>query len=859
MIGKTISKYKVIERIGAGAMGEVYKAEDTELRRPVALKFLSREMTLDETYAKRFMREAQAASALDHPNVCTIYEINHTRDKRMYIAMAYCDGLSLREQLAKGLMDVGSAVGYALGVADCLAQAHRKGIIHRDIKPANLVVTGESVVKVLDFGLAKLAGRSQVTSSGTTLGTLSYMSPEQAKAMEVDNRSDIFSLGVTLYEMLTGESPFYADNEAAVVYKILNVDPTPVCELRSEVSEDLERVVTKAMEKNPEDRYQSMEEFRDELFDVLHAIEPSRAMRFESFRRTGKRQVKKRSRLMWPSVLAAIVLVAVVLNWSSIKRILGFGGVGDSKGIAVLQLDASSVGAGGNAFAKGLAVDLTSRIQRLSEFDPDLWVVPDGRVRNAGIDDPARALKTFGVDAVIVGSVSETEDAYGFELRLVDPYAVRPLAVFESSTDDYSWQKEMYEWIAGVLEVEMDSTQVGMLTAGDPGDWEASGLVVVGLGYLTETDPVYADSALMTFGDALLIEPEYASAHVGHARALYRKNRQSEGSGWVDDAVSSCRAALEIDSLRGDAYRTLSNIHANVGENDQAVEDLLRAIRVNPRDSRARHDLAFTYLRNGRYDKTEQMCRAAIVANPSYWGGYEDLGYVCYVLGKYDEAIAQFEKAAELTPDFGPNYNYLGALYYIKERWPEAIANFEKSFALKKNYEACANLGTLYYMEGRFADAARMYEWALEYHPSDHLVVGNLAVAYYYIPAERERAAPLFEKAITLARAKLAETPGDAGLMAVLAGYYSIDHPDSAVYFAEQALAIAPDDSEVLFRAAGVYEQIDERPRALVLLGDALANGYSLKVVENEEQFVELRKDPRYALLVAEAKESKDD
>ena len=162
-------------------------------------------------------------------------------------------------------------------------------------------------------------------------------------------------------------------------------------------------------------------------------------------------------------------------------------------------------------------------------------------------------------------------------------------------------------------------------------------------------------------------------------------------------------------------------------------------------------------------------------------------------------------------------------------------------------------------MKSRFADAARMYEWALEYDRNDHLVIGNLAVAYYYIPEERERATPLFEEAITLGREKLAESPGDAELMAVLAGYYSIDHPDSAVQFAKAALSLEPDDAEVLFRSAGVYEQIGERARALVLLGGALANGYSLKAVENERQFLDLRKDPRYALLVAEVVESKDD
>jgi len=405
----------------------------------------------------------------------------------------------------------------------------------------------------------------------------------------------------------------------------------------------------------------------------------------------------------------------------------------------------------------------------------------------------------------------------------------------------------------------MDSTATMAVTVGDTDDGPVFETMIAGRGYLLSSDAADVDSALKAFDNALLMDSLFAGAHMGRARALYEKHKRSESVDWVDDVVASCAAVLAIDSLCGGAYHVLSKIYANAGETDQSIEKLIRAVRVNPWDPLSRHDLAFAYLRMGQYDKTEQACRAAVIANPFYWGPHEDLGYVFYVLGKYDDAIDEFERVAELAPDYGPTYNYLGALCFVTERWDEAIAGFEKSFALQKSYDACANLGTLYYMKSRFADAARMYEWALEYDRTDHLVIGNLAVAYYYIPEERERATPLFEEAIALGREKLAETPGDAELMSVLAGYYSIDHPDTAAYFAEQALTLAPDSPEVLFRAAGVYEQIDERPRALMLLGDALANGYSLKVVENEEQFVELRKDPRYALLVAEVEKSKDE
>ena len=228
-----------------------------------------------------------------------------------------------------------------------------------------------------------------------------------------------------------------------------------------------------------------------------------------------------------------------------------------------------------------------------------------------------------------------------------------------------------------------------------------------------------------------------------------------------------------------------------------------------------------------------------------------DLGFLYYMLGRYDDAIEQFEKVRKLAPGHAPTYNYLGALFFAKEDWDEAVSAFEQSFELGRNYEACSNLGTLYYMEGRFEDAARMYEWAWEYNRSNHKVVGNLAAARYWIEGERERADTLFEVAIQIAEERRKANPDDAVLIAYLAGYYSINHREKAVEYAERALKIAPDNPEVVYRAAQVYEQIGERAKALVLLGKALDLNYSRKLVEHERLFQDLRKDPRYELLVA--------
>ncbi len=265
MVGTTVSHYRIIERLGGGGMGVVYEAEDTTLKRTVALKFLPPTLTLDPEAQERFVHEARAASALDHANICTIHEIGQTGDGQMFIVMACYGGRTLKKQIEQGPLEIDLALDIAIQVSEGLSRAHEAGIIHRDIKPANIFVTSRGEVKILDFGLAKLAGQSMLTKSGTTMGTAAYMSPEQARSEEVDGRTDIWSLGVVLYEMLTGQAPFRSDYDQALVYSILNEEPSPVRSRRVEIPEVVEQIVARALAKSREERYQKIEELRSDL------------------------------------------------------------------------------------------------------------------------------------------------------------------------------------------------------------------------------------------------------------------------------------------------------------------------------------------------------------------------------------------------------------------------------------------------------------------------------------------------------------------------------------------------------------------------------------------------------------------
>ncbi len=302
MTGQTLSHYKILEKLGAGGMGVVYKALDTKLDRFVALKFLPPHLSEDEAEKQRFIHEAKAASALDHPNICTIYEIGETEDEQIFIAMAFYEGETLKKRVAKGDgrkekdeeraapfaprsspfgmtggLSIAETIEIAIQISQGLAKAHEKGIVHRDVKPANVMITKDGVVKILDFGLAKLAGGTRLTRTGTTMGTPAYMSPEQVSLLETDQRTDIWSLGVVMYEMLSGKLPFEGEYDQAVMYGIVNMDPKPVRSLKPEVPIGLESIVGKALAKEPDERYQNITDLLAELKSPTGKIESKKS------------------------------------------------------------------------------------------------------------------------------------------------------------------------------------------------------------------------------------------------------------------------------------------------------------------------------------------------------------------------------------------------------------------------------------------------------------------------------------------------------------------------------------------------------------------------------------------------------
>jgi len=424
MIGKTISHYKILEKLGEGGMGVVYKAEDTKLRRTVALKFLPPGLIRDNEAKKRFVHEAQAASALDHPNICTVYEIGEADDGQMYMAMALYEGETLKEKIGQKPIKMDDAVDVACQIAQGLVMAHEKGIVHRDIKTANIFITKNGPVKLLDFGLAKLSGRTKLTQEDTTLGTVSYMSPEQARGDEMDHRSDIWSLGVVFYEMITGQLPFKGDYDQSVMYAIMNQDPEPVTGLRTGVPMEWERVVNKVLKRNADERYQNVGDLLVDLKGLKKDLDSHVIPRTAKGVEKAERKTGIRKLAIGTGIALILVLAFFMLRSFISEEVLGSAPVP----IAVISFENQTGEPSYDRLQKVIPNLLITSLEQSKYLCVTTWQRMRDLLRQAGkqevlvIDEETgfELCRMEGVDAIVLGSITKLGDVFVTDVKVLD-------------------------------------------------------------------------------------------------------------------------------------------------------------------------------------------------------------------------------------------------------------------------------------------------------------------------------------------------------------------------------------------------------------------------------------------------------
>jgi len=697
MIGKRISHYKILEKIGEGGMGVVYKAEDTKLKRTIALKFLPKELTRDEEAKQRFIQEAQAAAALDHPNICTVYEIDEA-EGQTFIAMSHVEGPSLNEKIKAGPLKIDEALTIANQVARGLQKAHEKGIIHRDIKPANIMLTEDDQAKIMDFGLAKLSWGVDLTKTATVMGTVAYMSPEQARGERVDHRTDIWSFGAMLYEMLTGERPFKTTHDQAVLYSILNEDPVLMTKIRKDIPEELERVVTKSLEKDPKNRFTNMNTLLADMRSVGRPpISPS----------AGK-----------PS-------------------------------IAVLPFVNMSTDPENEYFSDGLAEDLINALTKIS----DLHVV--ARTSSFAFKGEKVDIREIGqklnVDNLLEGSVRKVGSRVRITaqlIKVVDGYHLWSERYDRNMEDVFAIQDEITEKIMDKLMVALD-VRGKPAEEYRPDDLEAYNLYLKGRYCLNKFE---MDKALAYYEQALEKDPDYALVYAAVAEVYTLLSTGFDilpSKDAMPKAREAAQKALELDPNLAEAYVSLGLVALSYDwDHKSTKEHFQKALELNPNSASAHQWFEFywTYMEANFDEATAHLDRAQEL-DPLNFLIKVRLGFMSIFKRDYDHALDQFKEYADFEPNLALLYLSFATAYALKGMYDEAIAYGEKMLEVGPPLVAyIGNMGWLYAIGGK-KDKANEFLSELEERSKKGYVSSFWTALIYLGLGEMDKTFEWFEKA----------------------------------------------------------------------------------------------------------------
>jgi len=691
MIGKTVSHYKILDKIGEGGMGIVYKAQDIRLDRIVALKFLPKHLLCDEEAKTRFVHEAKAASALDHPNIATIYEIDEVEGE-CFISMAYIEGKSTKELIKEGKLSLQEILKIGIQMAEGLSKAHQRGIVHRDIKSDNIMFTNDGLVKIMDFGLAKLKGAPKLTKTGTTTGTMQYMSPEQAQGMGVDQRSDIFSFGVVLYEMITGQLPFKGEHEAAIIYSIVNETPEPLARYKANVPAGLERIVGKAMEKNPEIRYQhaddllaDLRKLKNELVSIIWKEQPS-AKKSES-------------------------------------------------SIAVLPFVDMSPEKDQEYFCDGMAEELINaltKIEKLQVASRTSAFQFKGEAHD--IHEIGKKLK---VQTVLEGSVRKARNRLRITAQLVnvaDGYHLWSEKYDRDMEDTFAIQDEISLAIVDKLKVKLLGGEKENLVKRYTDDIEAYNLYLRGRYFWSKRTEQGLKQGIEYFKKAIKKDVRYALAYAGLADSYsllcsYHILSPEES---IPRAEIAAKRAMEIDDSLAEAFEALAHVRILCDWTwSESEQEFKRAILLNPNFATARQRYSLLLTVMGQLDEAMVQIKQARELDPLSLIINTDVALIFYIARQYEKAIEQARSVIDMDPNFGVAHFVLGLAYEQKKSYKDAIAELQEGINASGGITVMTGaLGHTYAVSGNRDKAVRVLHELKEISKRRYVSPYSIAMVY---------------------------------------------------------------------------------------------------------------------------------
>jgi serine/threonine-protein kinase len=844
-------RYRVEGKLGEGGMGSVYKAYDLELDRMVALKVIRPELMANAEILQRFKQELLLASRISHKHILRIHDLGEGAGVK-FISMAFIEGRNLAEVIQEQkVLPVDRAVEIGKQICQALAAAHHEGVVHRDLKPQNILLDQSGCVYVSDFGLAKsleadALAATAMTSAGQVLGTPRYMSPEQVECGQIDGRTDIYSFGLMLYEMVTGDLPFQGNSLQLMLGRVQSMPRNPTL-LNAKLPPYLAGIIMRCLEKDLTRRYQSFSE-------VLADLEASRFT--PSGQKRSRAGLARRTKLV---IGAAAIVVAVstpvVIHY--LPAISGmriqFGGTTavPDKHIAVLPFRVLGDDQNLAELGLGLSEALYAKFFGLS----DVQIAPPSATQKLSPDTtPQTAARELGANLVISGTIQGEADRVQIIINLDDAAKGQRLMTqaFSGVTHDVlTLEDQIYSKLVRTIETKPSNESLARVSQHQTENFNAYELYLKGRSAMRDQlNPESVQKAINFYQQAVKVDPGFAMAYAGIADANLRMYRSTKDRQWADQAVSAAQQAQSLNENLPESYFALGSAYTATGKKTEAIAVLKRALELAPNSDETYRRLGDAFRANGNKEEALNAYNRAIQLNPYYWFNYNALGSAQLKFGENDQALGAFKKVTELEPDNAAGYENLSAAYFSMGQFDKCIPVLQKALELSKKPIAYSNLGTAFFYLKRYNEAVPMFEQAVHLDPGSEINLGNLADAYRWSGKAAEANAT-YAKAIEAGLKALAVNSRDAGRMGRIALYYAKKGDKTrAADFIRRARSIDPSDGTIVYAQAVVAWLAGDQQEALPALQEALSKGYPVQIARNDPELAKMQALPGFSDVI---------
>lgn len=836
-------RFEIRRYVGHGGMGEVYEAEDKELGGTVAVKIIKPELLNDPDFVNRFRREVQLARLVTHPNICRVFDVGFDQSggsRRLFLTMEFLDGETLSQYLRRrGALSLEAAFPLIRQMADGLGALHAQEIIHRDFKPGNVMVVrhsggGERAV-ISDFGLARAVapGAEASNVSSQFWGTPDYMSPEQLLGRRLTPASDIYALGLVMYEMVTGKKAFPGGRAIENAVQRIVEKPTPPCEASNQVSSSWNSVILRCLDQDPAQRPAAGQVVAALSGASLPSAPSPPPVRRSPWKLAG----------IFLAAALALLLVGLRLRGWPETRGGGGGGTRPDQQVALLPLRVPGDDPKLKAFAEGLMESINGRLSQFEVGAKPLVVVPASEVRSQDARTARDALMKFRASAAVEGALESEGNQVRLLLTVIDTSEMRQLETIQlqdQRTNSFRLQDTAVTRLAKVLNARLMDRHAAdqqQMSALEPGAYD---FYLQARGYLQRNDQAQSlESAVTLLQRAIALDPKFALAHSALGEAYLYRYRLENDPKLMDLAIASGQKGLELNLDLAGTHISMGLIRQGTGRDADALQEFQTAVRLDPRDNEAVQGLANSYSALRQYDRAEATYREAIAMRSGDWTGYKQLGLYYFRRGELDKAIEQYKKVVDLTPDSAHGHANLGAFYFLKDDFESAKRHLQRAVEIDPTrISTLTNLAKIYFEEGDYPRAIELYERALAANSRSARVYGQLGLAYQRV-GNQARARQFLNRAIQVLETDIRVNSRNAGALGALAFYKSMngDKPGAAP-LVERYLAAGLESKEDLMTAAETLATLGQNDRAVDLARRSLALGYSEKSLRRS---VELR------------------